>query len=156
MNSVRSDNSVKSEVVRQVANTASNKENFNYLAGSRKLNMDDDGLVDNMEKEDGGVESKEVTSEPNKKPFETCLEGRLSRTVNDANNSTKDEAHFDYSKKDIDDGLAQVTYVKDPKVLTTMNGGHEEFEFDNSIDFDVEDDEEDEVTGKKVKESGPI
>jgi len=156
MHSVRSDNSVKSEVVRQVANTASNKENFNYLAGSRKLDMDDDGLVDNVDKEDGAVECKADNAEPKKKPLELSLEGRLSGTVNEANNTTKDEAHFDYSKRDIDDGLAQVTYVEDPKVVNTKNQVKDACETDISIDFESEDDEEDEVAVKKVKESGPI
>merc|ERR1719504_211450 len=111
MNSVRSDNSVRSEVVRQVASTASNKENFNYLAGSRKLDMDDDGLVDNVDKEEEAVECKEDFSKSIKKQHEG-----LSGTVHEANNTTKDETLFDYSKKDIDDGLAQVTYVEDPKL----------------------------------------
>merc|ERR1719470_496903 len=151
MNSVRSDNSVKSEVVRQVANTASNRENFNYLAGSRKLDMDDDGLVDTVEKE-----GEAVNPEPIKEQLEIYVEGRLGGTVNEANNTTKDEAHFDYSKKDIDDGLAQVTCV-DPNVVTTKSVVKDDsIPFDNSIDFDSEHDEEDEVTGQKVKESGPI
>merc|ERR1719369_1711478 len=38
--SVSSDTSIKSEVVKQAAKTASNKDNFNYLAGSQKLEQE--------------------------------------------------------------------------------------------------------------------
>ena len=97
-----SDNSVKSEVVRQVVKSASNKDNFNYLAGTRKL--DDDGLVDTTEVD-------------------------LSRTVEVVEETGKREKDFDYSKKDIDDGLAQVTYLEVSNVNVTDN--------ELSIDFDT-------------------
>ena len=68
----------------------------------------------------------------------------LSRTVEVVEETGKREKDFDYSKKDIDDGLAQVTYLEVSNVNVTDN--------ELSIDFDSDDEGEDE----NVKESGPI
>jgi len=85
-----SESSVKSEVYRQAAKTASNKENFNYLAGSRKLHSDLDGLDTN----------------------ETENRGDFNASVPHNESTTVAEKDFDYSKKDIDDGLAQESHVE--------------------------------------------
>merc|ERR1719466_401071 len=47
-NSVRSVNSIKSEVVRQAARAASNTENFNYLAGSKKFDQEEVKLMEEI------------------------------------------------------------------------------------------------------------
>eukprot|EP00092_Neocalanus_flemingeri_P020775 GFUD01022511.1.p1 GENE.GFUD01022511.1~~GFUD01022511.1.p1 ORF type:complete len:530 (-),score=180.17 GFUD01022511.1:466-1965(-) len=48
MTSLGSGNSIKSEVVRQAVKTASNKENFNYLAGSKKLDQEEVELMEDI------------------------------------------------------------------------------------------------------------
>ena len=102
----RSDISVKSEVVRQTAKTASNKENFNYLAGTKKLDGDD-SAIDNTENMciSSGDESMVNLNE-------TCSFVETEECVDE---SVKVEGgEFDYSKKDIDDALAhQVSRVEE-------------------------------------------
>merc|ERR1719466_313548 len=65
-NSVRSVNSIKSEVVRQAARAASNTENFNYLAGSKKLDQEDVKLMEEIalgeESSDEVIDKKEDES----------------------------------------------------------------------------------------------
>jgi len=102
----RSDISVKSEVVRQTAKTASNKENFNYLAGTKKVDGDD-SVIDNTENLDDISQGDESMG---KHSNATCSPVRTEECVNE---SVKVEGEFDYSKKDIDDGLAQVSHVEE-------------------------------------------
>jgi len=108
ISSAGSDISVKSEVVRQTVKTASNKENFNYLAGSKKLDADIDDAVgrqtDPLKVNDTRSENSSVI-EVKEKGLESLKEAVCDESV-------KGEQDFDYSKKDIDDGLAQVSHVE--------------------------------------------
>jgi len=119
-----SESSVKSEVYRQAAKTASNKENFNYLAGSRKLHSDLDGL--------------DTNETENRENFNASVPHNESTTVA--------EKDFDYSKKDIDDGLAQESHVE------VKEEGLEDNVLCGSIVFLSEDEG---IIGE-VRESGPF
>merc|ERR1719430_2143257 len=106
ISSAGSDISVKSEVVRQTVKTASNKENFNYLAGTKKL---DDDIIDI-----GGCESNPIQVDESMAENSSMEElEKLERPkVPVGDESVKGEQDFDYSKKDIDDGLAQTSHVE--------------------------------------------
>ena len=53
--STASISSIKSDVVRQAAKTARNKENFNYLAGSQKLDNDMEVDLNEDGQDDGNI-----------------------------------------------------------------------------------------------------
>ena len=115
ISSAGSDISVKSEVVRQTVKTASNKENFNYLAGTKKL---DDNIEDVVGRPgsplqvDNDIAENSITVKEKEKEFE-----RSKAAVCDE--SVKGDQEFDYSKKDIDDGLAQTSHVEVKEIVDT-------------------------------------
>merc|ERR1719186_588523 len=133
-NSVRSVNSIKSEVVRQAARAASNTENFNYLAGSKKFDQEEVKLMEEI------AMGKESSDEAmiNKKEDESgvAIEAIVTALLEDSSRAVQE------------DGLAPGR--------EELKKCHEDSLMETAIDFGSEEEKEEFETNEKTKHLGPI
>ena len=130
-NSVRSLNSIKSEVVRHAAKAASNNENFNYLAGSKKFDQEEVKLMEEiaMGKDEAIINKKEYESG-------VAIDAIVTALLEDCSQAVQE------------DGLAPGR--------EELKKDHEDSLMETAIDFESEEEKEELETSEKTKHLGPI
>merc|ERR1712096_360830 len=103
-NSVRSVNSIKSEVVRQAARAASNTENFNYLAGSKKFDQEEVKLIEAIAM--GEESSDEIMINKKEDESGVVIDAIVTALLEDSSQAVQEDGLApgqDESKKDDED-----------------------------------------------------
>merc|ERR1719186_2484408 len=106
-NSVRSVNSIKSEVVRQAARAASNTENFNYLAGSKKFDQEEIKVMEEIAM--GEKSSDEVMINEKADESDVVLVAALTEDSSPAVKEDELAPGQEETKKDHEDSMMETT-----------------------------------------------
>merc|ERR1719186_2019034 len=159
-NSVRSVNSIKSEVVRQAARAASNTENFNYLAGSKKFDQEEVKLMEEIAM--GEKSSDEVRINEKEDESGVVLVAALTEDSSPAVKEDELSPGQEESKEDLEDSLKETTSspaVKEDGLAPGREESKKDHEvslMETTIDFESEEEKEELETAEKTKHLGPI